>query len=77
MCAPAQDVRHIEVDLGDSGLKYVPGDSLGVWPETPATAVDEFLQLCGLEGSAYVVVNGSSGTPVRPNPPSSQLLSEW
>ena len=26
-----KDVRHIEIDLGDSGLRYQPGDALGVW----------------------------------------------
>ncbi len=24
-----KDVRHIEIDLGDSGLRYQPGDALG------------------------------------------------
>ncbi|XNM57307.1 hypothetical protein ACLK1S_17075 [Escherichia coli] len=27
---PVKDVRHIEIDLGDSGLRYHPGDALGV-----------------------------------------------
>ena len=26
-----KDIRHIEIDLENSGLKYSPGDSLGVW----------------------------------------------
>ncbi len=30
-----KDVRHIEIDLAGSGLKYEPGDALGVWHENP------------------------------------------
>ena len=26
-----KDIRHIEINLENSGLKYYPGDSLGVW----------------------------------------------
>ena len=26
-----KDIRHIEINLEESGLKYTPGDSLGVW----------------------------------------------
>lgn len=29
-----KDVRHIEIDLADSGITYQPGDALGVWYET-------------------------------------------
>ena len=36
----SKDVRHIELALGDSGLTYEPGDSLGVWPSNPPALVD-------------------------------------
>jgi sulfite reductase (NADPH) flavoprotein alpha-component len=39
-----KDVRHIEIDLADSGLTYQPGDALGVWFENSAVLVDELLQ---------------------------------
>ena len=37
----------VDIDLGDSGLSYQPGDSLGVWPQNNPTAVDDILELMG------------------------------
>lgn len=53
-----KDVRHIEIDLGDSGLTYQPGDALGVWFENDPALVDELITLLWLEGSEQVNVNG-------------------
>ncbi|PHM27967.1 NADPH-dependent assimilatory sulfite reductase flavoprotein subunit [Xenorhabdus budapestensis] len=53
-----KDVRHIEIDLGDSGLHYRPGDALGVWFENDPALVDELLALLCLEGSEPVNVYG-------------------
>ncbi|MBS9438667.1 NADPH-dependent assimilatory sulfite reductase flavoprotein subunit [Photorhabdus noenieputensis] len=53
-----KDVRHIEIDLGDSGLRYQPGDALGVWFENDPELVDEVLNLLWLEGTEQVEVNG-------------------
>lgn len=39
----AKDVRHIEIDLGESGLTYQTGDALGVWFENDETLVDELI----------------------------------
>ena len=39
----AKDVRHVEIDLGESGLTYQPGDALGVWFENSALLVDELI----------------------------------
>ena len=36
-----KDVRHIEIDLGDSGLRYQPGDALGVWFDNDPALVEE------------------------------------
>jgi sulfite reductase (NADPH) flavoprotein alpha-component len=30
--ADDKNTVRVEVDLGDSGLRYTPGDALGVWP---------------------------------------------
>ncbi|QTL39387.1 NADPH-dependent assimilatory sulfite reductase flavoprotein subunit [Xenorhabdus budapestensis] len=57
-----KDVRHIEIDLGDSGLHYQPGDALGVWFENDPALVDELLALLCLEGSEPVNVYGKSLT---------------
>lgn len=53
-----KDVRHIEIDLGDSGLRYQPGDALGVWFENDPDLVDEVLNLLWLKGTEQVEVNG-------------------
>ncbi|SFN10145.1 sulfite reductase (NADPH) flavoprotein alpha-component [Izhakiella capsodis] len=51
-----KDVRHIEIDLGDSGLRYQPGDALGVWFENDPALVDELLALLWLKGDELVDV---------------------
>ncbi|NIE71303.1 sulfite reductase subunit alpha [Pantoea sp. ICBG 1758] len=55
-----KDVRHIEIDLGDSGLRYQPGDALGVWYENDAELVQELLQLVWLKGDEQVTVQGKT-----------------
>ncbi|PHM25891.1 NADPH-dependent assimilatory sulfite reductase flavoprotein subunit [Xenorhabdus ehlersii] len=59
-----KDVRHIEIDIGDSGLCYQPGDVLGVWFENDPVLVDELIALLWLEGSEQVNVHGKS-LPLR------------
>ncbi|MBC3945351.1 NADPH-dependent assimilatory sulfite reductase flavoprotein subunit [Erwinia persicina] len=53
-----KDVRHIEIDLGDSGLRYQPGDALGVWYENDPLLVKELLELLWLKGDEPVSVDG-------------------
>ncbi|MBK4726900.1 NADPH-dependent assimilatory sulfite reductase flavoprotein subunit [Pantoea agglomerans] len=55
-----KDVRHIEIDLGDSGLRYQPGDALGVWFENDPLLVKELLELLWLKGDETVTVNGET-----------------
>ncbi|MCX8960356.1 NADPH-dependent assimilatory sulfite reductase flavoprotein subunit [Erwinia psidii] len=55
-----KDVRHIEIDLGDSGLRYQPGDALGVWYENDPALVNELLALLELKGDETVVLDGKS-----------------
>lgn len=45
-----KDIRHIEINLADSGLTYQPGDALGVWFDNDAKLVGEVLALTGLSG---------------------------
>ncbi|TQL16594.1 sulfite reductase (NADPH) alpha subunit [Zymomonas mobilis] len=51
-----KDVRHIEIDLGDSGLRYTAGDALGIWYENDPELVRECLDLLGLSGEESVKV---------------------
>ncbi|RBW65806.1 assimilatory sulfite reductase (NADPH) flavoprotein subunit [Vibrionales bacterium C3R12] len=55
-----KDVRHIEIDLEDSGLTYQAGDALGVWFENSAELVDEILSRVGLSGVESIEVDGDS-----------------
>ena len=52
----AKDVRHIEIDLGESRLTYQVGDALGVWFENDETLVDELLATLSLPASENVSV---------------------
>ncbi|MGL6620016.1 assimilatory sulfite reductase (NADPH) flavoprotein subunit [Aeromonas veronii] len=45
-----KDIRHIEINLADSGLTYQPGDALGVWFDNDAELVGEVLALTSLSG---------------------------
>jgi len=55
-----KDVRHIEIDLGDSGLRYQPGDALGIWFENDPALVKEVVELLWLKGDESVEVNGKT-----------------
>lgn len=55
-----KDVRHIEIDLGDSGLRYQPGDALGVWYQNDPALVKELVELLWLKGDEAVSVDGKN-----------------
>lgn len=57
-----KDVRHIEIDLGDSGLRYQPGDALGVWYQNDPALVKELVELLWLKGDETVTVDGKTLT---------------
>lgn len=62
--ASDKDIRHVELDLGDSGLLYEPGDALGVWPRNPSALVEALLQTLRLDGDA-AVSQGAETLPLR------------
>lgn len=55
-----KDVRHLEIDLGDSGLSYRPGDALGVWYQNCPALVQELVALLAFTGKEPVMVNGET-----------------
>ncbi len=55
-----KDVRHIEIDLGDSSLRYQPGDALGVWYQNDPDLVKELVELLWLKGDEPVTVEGKT-----------------
>jgi sulfite reductase (NADPH) flavoprotein alpha-component len=56
----AKDVRHIEIDLGESGLTYQTGDALGVYFENNSELVAELIAALNFTGEETVKlkVNG-------------------
>ncbi len=52
----AKETRHIEIDLGDSGLNYKPGDALGVYPLNNPAYVDDLLAALKMTGEESVTV---------------------
>ncbi|MDN3614905.1 assimilatory sulfite reductase (NADPH) flavoprotein subunit [Vibrio gallaecicus] len=55
-----KDVRHIEIDLDESGITYQPGDALGVWYENSSDLANEILAKVGLSGVESIEVDGES-----------------
>ncbi|HHQ4559925.1 assimilatory sulfite reductase (NADPH) flavoprotein subunit [Aeromonas hydrophila] len=45
-----KDIRHIEISLEESGIRYQPGDALGIWFDNDPVLVNEVLVLAGLSG---------------------------
>lgn len=55
-----KDVRHVEIDLGESGLTYQPGDALGVWYDNDPVLAEALAAKVGLTGDESVEVDGQS-----------------
>ncbi|NRD75470.1 assimilatory sulfite reductase (NADPH) flavoprotein subunit [Shewanella sp. VB17] len=55
-----RDVRHVEIDLGESGLIYRAGDALGVWFSNSVDLVDEILVKLSLDGESQVTLGKDS-----------------
>jgi sulfite reductase (NADPH) flavoprotein alpha-component len=59
-----RDVRHVEIDLGDSGLSYQAGDALGVWFSNNEVLVDEVLVGLSLAPDELVTI-GTESLPLK------------
>lgn len=55
-----KDIRHVEISLEDSGIRYAPGDALGLWFTNDPAMVDELLELTGVDANTVVTVNDES-----------------
>jgi sulfite reductase (NADPH) flavoprotein alpha-component len=51
-----REVRHVALDLGESGLRYDPGDSLGVWPHNNPDEVELLIAILRAKGSEAVTL---------------------
>ena len=61
-----RDVRHLELSLAGSGLRYEPGDAIGVVAENPAETVAAVLAAARLDGAEKVERGGKR-----------RALAEW
>ena len=55
-----REVRHLEISLSGSGLHYLPGDSLGIWPIHSPAQVAQWLETLGLDGDTSATRAGRS-----------------
>jgi sulfite reductase (NADPH) flavoprotein alpha-component len=53
--ASAKDVRHVVIDLSESGLRYEPGDSLSLLPANDAIMVEACIAALDAEATTPVV----------------------
>ncbi len=56
-----KDVRHLEIDLADSGIQYQAGDALGVIPINSDDLVKQILEITGVDAAKNVVFGSESG----------------
>ena len=57
-----KETRHIEIDLAGSGLRYEPGDALGVDPTNEPLVVAALLDAIGLSPEAPITIKGEATT---------------
>ncbi|GIU05876.1 MULTISPECIES: assimilatory sulfite reductase (NADPH) flavoprotein subunit [unclassified Shewanella] len=55
-----RDVRHVEIELGESGINYQAGDALGVWFTNSQELVTELLEALALDGDESVAIGSDS-----------------
>ncbi|WOT05795.1 assimilatory sulfite reductase (NADPH) flavoprotein subunit [Shewanella youngdeokensis] len=55
-----RDVRHVEIELGESGINYQVGDALGIWFSNSGALVAELLSNLKLDGEALVSIGENS-----------------
>lgn len=51
-----KDIRHVEIALDDTGIRYQAGDALGIWFKNDPVLVDAILDRLELDGAAIVTV---------------------
>lgn len=49
-----KDIRHLELSLEGSGIRYEPGDALGIWPVQDDALVARVLEATGLDAATPV-----------------------
>jgi sulfite reductase (NADPH) flavoprotein alpha-component len=57
--ASQQDIRHLEIALGEQ-LSYEPGDALGIWPHNDAAHVSSLINTLGLSADESISIGEQS-----------------
>jgi sulfite reductase (NADPH) flavoprotein alpha-component len=56
----SKETRHIEIDIEGSGLRYEPGDALGIVSTNEPHRIAELLDATGLNGDAQISLKGDT-----------------
>lgn len=54
----SKEIRHVELSLAESGLRYEPGDALGVFATNASAVVNDLLDALGYSGESIVEIKG-------------------
>ncbi len=73
--ASAKEVRHIRIDLAESGLRYLPGDSLGLMPENDPVLVSAICNKLGTDDPAVATALLTKHDIARPQDRTLELLA--
>jgi len=57
-----KETRHIELSLEGSGFTFLPGDSIGIFPENDELIVQQLLKLTNWDGNLDVPINKNNDT---------------
>ncbi|PAD66590.1 protein CysJ [Bacillus sp. 7586-K] len=52
-----RETRHLELSLKGSGISYLPGDALGIFPENDPQLVESLLSTMNWDGEQKVIIN--------------------
>src|SRR2546430_11462318 len=55
-----KDTRHFVFSLGDSGLSYTPGDSLGIFASNSPALVDEVIRILDFDPESLISTDRKS-----------------
>lgn len=55
-----KDVYHLELSLANSGIRYQPGDALGIWPLNAEGSVVQILDALGIDAAERIDQDGEA-----------------
>lgn len=63
--AAEKETRHVAFDLAGTGLRYAPGDSLGIWPKNNPDEVELLIAILRAKGSEAVTLASGAVVSAR------------